>query len=74
MATARLNHMSVACCDRAGAERGQEWTSGTTIVDQDGWVAGTDRAELDLPRRARQALHRASRTRWPTAGPSFTDL
>jgi 5-aminopentanamidase len=48
MATARLNHMAVACCDRAGTERGQEWTSGTTIVDPDGWVAGTERAELDL--------------------------
>jgi 5-aminopentanamidase len=49
MATARLNHMSVACCDRGGTERGQEWTGGTTIVDQDGWVVGVERAELDLP-------------------------
>ncbi len=39
MAAARVNKMAIACCDRAGVERGQEWTSGTTIVAADGWIA-----------------------------------
>ncbi len=39
MAAARLNHVAIACADRSGTERGQEWTLGTTIVDADGWVA-----------------------------------
>jgi predicted amidohydrolase len=54
MATARINHMAIACADRCGVERGQTWTAGTTIVDADGWVAGENRrpgplyAEVDL--------------------------
>ena len=54
MATARINHMAIACADRVGAERGQDWTGGTTIVDAEGWVAGENRrpgplcAEVDL--------------------------
>jgi predicted amidohydrolase len=54
MATARVNRMAVACADRLGTERGQEWTGGTTIVGVDGWVAAESRsaglvmADLDL--------------------------
>jgi predicted amidohydrolase len=54
MATARVNRMAVACADRVGSERGQEWTAGTTIVGADGWVAAESRspglvvAALDL--------------------------
>ena len=54
MATARTNHMAIAVADRAGVERGQAWTSASTIVGADGWVAGEDRrlgplyAEVDL--------------------------
>jgi 5-aminopentanamidase len=54
MATARVNRMAVACADRYGTERGQEWTGGTTIVGVDGWVAAESRsvglvaADLDL--------------------------
>jgi predicted amidohydrolase len=54
MATARTNHMAIAVADRAGVERGQAWTAGTTIVGADGWVAGEDRlpgplyGEVDL--------------------------
>jgi predicted amidohydrolase len=54
MATARLNRMAVACADRMGLERGQEWTGGTTIVAADGWVAAESRgpglviADVDL--------------------------
>ena len=56
MAAARVNRMFVACCDRTGAERGQEWTGGTTIIDEAGWVVATQTAvgpasaELDLAR------------------------
>jgi len=53
-ATARVNRVAIACCDRSGEERGQEWTAGTCIVDADGWVvaerdgSGMARADLDL--------------------------
>ncbi|MFZ0087898.1 MAG: nitrilase-related carbon-nitrogen hydrolase [Solirubrobacteraceae bacterium] len=43
MATARVNRMAVACADRVGTERGQEWTGGATIVGVDGWVAAETR-------------------------------
>ncbi len=55
MSTARTNKIAVACCDRAGVERGQQWTEGTAIVDPDGWVvasagpgAATAIADVDL--------------------------
>ncbi len=54
MATARVNRMAVACADRVGTERGQEWTGGATIVGVDGWVAAETRepglliADVDL--------------------------
>ena len=38
MAAARTNRMFIACCDRGGTERGQQWTSGTAIIDESGWV------------------------------------
>jgi predicted amidohydrolase len=56
MAAARLNRVFIACCDRTGTERGQHWTAGTTIVDEEGWVldaqtgAGPARASVDLDR------------------------
>ncbi|MBC2867118.1 hypothetical protein [Streptomyces mexicanus] len=40
-AAARVNHVVIACCDRSGRERGQEWTEGTTIVDDNGRNAAT---------------------------------
>lgn len=55
MATARTNRVAVAACDRTGVERGQPWTSGTAIVNADGWVVadagpgvGMAIADLDL--------------------------
>jgi 5-aminopentanamidase len=41
MAAARVNRLAIACCDRAGTERGQVWTQGTAIIDTDGWVVAT---------------------------------
>jgi 5-aminopentanamidase len=41
MAAARVNRVFIACCDRTGAERGQDWTGGTTIVDENGWILAT---------------------------------
>ncbi|WP_101950006.1 nitrilase-related carbon-nitrogen hydrolase [Mycobacterium sp. 3519A] len=41
MSTARTNKIAVACCDRAGVERGQPWTEGTAIIDPDGWVVAS---------------------------------
>ena len=37
MATAHVNHVFVAACDRAGSERGVEWTGGSVICDEYGW-------------------------------------
>jgi predicted amidohydrolase len=54
MATARVNRVFVACCDRTGTERGQEWTAGTAIIDRMGWVlseqteVGPASAEVEL--------------------------
>jgi predicted amidohydrolase len=41
MSTARTNRVAVACCDRAGVERGQAWTEGSVIIDPNGWVAAS---------------------------------
>jgi 5-aminopentanamidase len=38
MAAARTNRVFIACADRSGTERGQEWTEGTSIIDASGWV------------------------------------
>jgi predicted amidohydrolase len=48
MAMARMNRIFVAACDRAGVERGIEWTAGTSIIDVEGWVLSTTRADVDL--------------------------
>jgi predicted amidohydrolase len=54
IATARVNKMAIACADRTGTERGQEWTGGSTIISESGWVVATAgdtgiaTAELDL--------------------------
>ncbi|MGI8562254.1 MAG: nitrilase-related carbon-nitrogen hydrolase [Candidatus Dormibacter sp.] len=54
MAAARTSRVFIACCDRVGVERGQEWTAGTAIIDQSGWViattpeAGPATADVDL--------------------------
>jgi predicted amidohydrolase len=56
MASAYSNHVAIACCDRAGVERGQEWNEASCIVDDHGWViatpdaAGFVTADLDLAR------------------------
>ncbi|MBN9611096.1 MAG: carbon-nitrogen hydrolase [Actinobacteria bacterium 69-20] len=40
-ANAAVNRMFVAVADRAGTERGQQWTGGSVIIDADGYpVAG----------------------------------
>ena len=55
-AAARTNRVFVACCDRTGTERGQEWMAGTTLIDEMGWVLaavdgeGSAAADMDLPR------------------------
>jgi predicted amidohydrolase len=41
MASAYSNHVAIACCDRAGTERGQDWNEASCIVDSHGWVVGT---------------------------------
>ncbi len=38
MATAHLNHIFVAVCDRTGPERGVEWVGGSVVCDAYGWV------------------------------------
>lgn len=54
MAAARVSHLAIVACDRTGTERGQEWTAGTAIIDETGWVVsspgpdGVASADLDL--------------------------
>lgn len=56
MVAARLSRVFLACCDRAGTERGIDWTGGSCVVDPEGWVlaerpardAGPVAAEVDL--------------------------
>jgi predicted amidohydrolase len=56
MAAARINHVFVACCDRTLTEREQQWTAGTHIIDDSGWVLakvegeGAAVADVDLSR------------------------
>ncbi|MBV8943540.1 MAG: hypothetical protein JO240_17590 [Solirubrobacterales bacterium] len=55
MATARVNRVFVACCDRTGTERGQAWTAGTSVIDEAGWIVAGGRgtaavADVDLNR------------------------
>jgi 5-aminopentanamidase len=38
MATAHLNHVFVAVCDRCGDERGVEWVGGSVVCDEWGWI------------------------------------
>jgi 5-aminopentanamidase len=62
MAAARINRIFIACADRIGTERGQEWTSGTAIIDSAGWVlampgeSDTAVADVDLARARAKAL------------------
>jgi predicted amidohydrolase len=56
MAAARANRMFIACADRTGTERGQEWMAATAIVGADGWIVAeagegdgaTATADVDL--------------------------
>lgn len=54
MAAARTNRMAIACCDRTGVERGQDWMAGTAVISELGWVLasaaenGFATADLDL--------------------------
>jgi predicted amidohydrolase len=56
MAAARINRIFIACCDRTGTERAQQWTSGSTLINESGWViakagdTGVAQAEVDLSR------------------------
>lgn len=62
MVGARTNRVAIACCDRRGVERGQAFTAGTAIVDEQGWVvaeagsATTACADLDLSRSRDKAI------------------
>lgn len=64
MAAARVNRVFIACCDRTGTERGQEWTGGTSIIDESGWVVasqsalGSARAVVDLTHARDKSLTR----------------
>jgi predicted amidohydrolase len=61
MAAARVNRVFVACCDRTGTERGQEWTAGTTIIDESGWVIATQAHEASATIEVDLAIARAKK-------------
>jgi predicted amidohydrolase len=64
MGAARVNRVSIACCDRVGVERGEQWTGGTSIVDENGWVLASQTARgpatalIDLTRSHDKRLTR----------------
>jgi predicted amidohydrolase len=52
-ADAMVNRIPIAVADRAGHERGVDWTGGSVIVDADGWPLamaseGTDATQILL--------------------------
>ncbi|HEX5857220.1 MAG TPA: nitrilase-related carbon-nitrogen hydrolase [Microbacterium sp.] len=54
MAAARSSRLATVVADRAGEERGVPWTGGTTVIDDDGWIAAVaenGRAEATLTLR-----------------------
>ena len=63
-AAARVNRVGIACCDRTGTERGQRWTEGTSIIDENGWLVSSAGpgpghqaiADLDLTRSRDKAI------------------
>jgi len=63
-AAARVNRVFIAACDRTGTERGQEWTGGTSIIDENGFVlaaqtgTGPAKALVDLARARDKSLTR----------------
>jgi predicted amidohydrolase len=54
MAAAYSNRVGIACCDRTGIERGQDWNGASCIINEQGWVIanvdanGAATADLDL--------------------------
>lgn len=59
MAAARSSRVAIVCCDRAGTERGNAWTQGTSAIGGDGWLTGkrnVDRVDATItiaPERTR---------------------
>jgi predicted amidohydrolase len=45
MGSARASGVAIACCDRSGLENGEEWTRGSGVVSQEGWVISTESSE-----------------------------
>jgi predicted amidohydrolase len=39
MAAARSSRLATVISDRWGTERGVDWTGGSAVIDEDGWVA-----------------------------------
>lgn len=54
-ASASVNRMAIAACDRSGEDRGQLWVGGSTIVDADGYPLAL--AKLGAPGSCTAALN-----------------
>ncbi|MFD6517744.1 nitrilase-related carbon-nitrogen hydrolase [Rhodococcus sp. NPDC060176] len=48
MSVARTNKIAVAVCDRTGTERGQLWTTGTSIINPEGWIVASVGASVGM--------------------------
>lgn len=70
MSTARLNRLYVACCDRSGAERSQQWTEGSTIIDPEGWILADAQ---DGSATTKIETHKAEDKRRTTQADAFAD-
>lgn len=46
MAAARSSRLATVIADRRGTERGVEWTAGSAVIDEDGWIAAQPRDDV----------------------------
>jgi 5-aminopentanamidase len=74
MATAHLNHLFFALCDRSGPERGVEWVGGSVICDEHGWpLAGPPEGNGPGLVIADCDLHRARDKAWNERNDALRD-
>lgn len=74
MATANLNGVFFACCDRCGPERGVEWVGGSAITDQHGWLLAGPPPDFGPGLLlADCVLERARSKRWGERNDGFAD-
>lgn len=69
MAAARSSRLATVIADRHGSERGVEWTGGTAIIDDDGWIAAEPVDGADMVVATLRVRHPSDKSL-----PPFNDL